>query len=137
MYVLCCVVLVFFSSRRRHTRCALVTGVQTCALPDLIRTPRARAQIPESISRVGFGARRHDQFRCALLAKFRQRFEQFVGREIGKRLARGISSFRELICRVFIHSRSEEHTSELQSLMRISYAVFCLKKKQTTNTDQT
>src|SRR3546814_5737972 len=28
--------------------------------------------------------------------------------------------------------RSEEHTSELQSLMRISYAVFCLKKKKTT-----
>src|SRR3546814_7361929 len=145
MYVLCCVVLVFFSSRRRHTRCALVTGVQTCALPDLIRTPRARAQIPESISRVGFGARRHDQFRCALLAKFRQRFEQFVGREIGKRLARGISSFRELICRVFIHSvdreqvfgrlRSEEHTSELQSLMRISYAVFCLKKKKNNNNE--
>src|SRR3546814_3485150 len=30
-------------------------------------------------------------------------------------------------------ARSEEHTSELQSLMRISYAVFCLKKKQTKN----
>src|SRR3546814_6325541 len=30
--------------------------------------------------------------------------------------------------------RSEEHTSELQSLMRISYAVFCLHKKTTTNT---
>src|SRR3546814_2105528 len=29
--------------------------------------------------------------------------------------------------------RSEEHTSELQSLMRISYAVFCLKKKNTHN----
>src|SRR3546814_6836384 len=29
------------------------------------------------------------------------------------------------------HGRSEEHTSELQSLMRISYAVFCLKKKKT------
>src|SRR3546814_9475237 len=29
--------------------------------------------------------------------------------------------------------RSEEHTSELQSLMRISYAVFCLKKKQNTH----
>src|SRR3546814_3945481 len=28
-----------------------------------------------------------------------------------------------------VRSRSEEHTSELQSLMRISYAVFCLKKK--------
>src|SRR3546814_10341682 len=34
--------------------------------------------------------------------------------------------------------RSEEHTSELQSLMRISYAVFCLKKKNTTtNINQT
>src|SRR3546814_9124724 len=31
-------------------------------------------------------------------------------------------------------SRSEEHTSELQSLMRISYAVFCLKKKKQNNT---
>src|SRR3546814_9361175 len=30
-------------------------------------------------------------------------------------------------------SRSEEHTSELQSLMRISYAVFCLKKKHSNN----
>src|SRR3546814_6774556 len=34
-------------------------------------------------------------------------------------------------------TRSEEHTSELQSLMRISYAVFCLKKKQHTNNNQT
>src|SRR3546814_6991817 len=31
---------------------------------------------------------------------------------------------------LFFHVRSEEHTSELQSLMRISYAVFCLKKKK-------
>src|SRR3546814_9952871 len=34
----------------------------------------------------------------------------------------------------FFNNRSEEHTSELQSLMRISYAVFCLKKKKLTNT---
>src|SRR3546814_3270549 len=33
-------------------------------------------------------------------------------------------------CRNAIADRSEEHTSELQSLMRISYAVFCLKKKK-------
>src|SRR3546814_5428876 len=33
--------------------------------------------------------------------------------------------------RTIAGSRSEEHTSELQSLMRISYAVFCLKKKKT------
>src|SRR3546814_3909239 len=32
--------------------------------------------------------------------------------------------------------RSEEHTSELQSLMRISYAVFCLKKKKTHNSNR-
>src|SRR3546814_1114041 len=36
---------------------------------------------------------------------------------------------------VVLRVRSEEHTSELQSLMRISYAVFCLKKKKQTNTE--
>src|SRR3546814_3323287 len=36
----------------------------------------------------------------------------------------------------FVLTRSEEHTSELQSLMRISYAVFCLKKKSITKTTQ-
>src|SRR3546814_7635096 len=35
--------------------------------------------------------------------------------------------------KVATHGRSEEHTSELQSLMRISYAVFCLKKKKKTH----
>src|SRR3546814_5405398 len=35
---------------------------------------------------------------------------------------------------IWIDTRSEEHTSELQSLMRISYAVFCLKKKKTSTT---
>src|SRR3546814_4622423 len=43
------------------------------------------------------------------------------------------SSIRDNRCEYFILkscSRSEEHTSELQSLMRISYAVFCLKKKK-------
>src|SRR3546814_2942776 len=37
----------------------------------------------------------------------------------------------------FENPRSEEHTSELQSLMRISYAVFCLKKKNNTSTHNT
>src|SRR3546814_3977712 len=35
-----------------------------------------------------------------------------------------------------VDARSEEHTSELQSLMRISYAVFCLKTKKKTNTTE-
>src|SRR3546814_6359229 len=38
---------------------------------------------------------------------------------------------------VAITARSEEHTSELQSLMRISYAVFCLKKKNVSTTTAT
>src|SRR3546814_10820123 len=38
---------------------------------------------------------------------------------------------RGYLRRTTISPRSEEHTSELQSLMRISYAVFCLKKKKT------
>src|SRR3546814_9125785 len=47
--------------------------------------------------------------------------------------------FRGFFKPVVIMARSEEHTSELQSLMRISYAVFCLKKKNSTITtkDQT
>src|SRR3546814_3498992 len=42
-----------------------------------------------------------------------------------------------MLCRVGLGyiKRSEEHTSELQSLMRISYAVFCLKKKKAMNTN--
>src|SRR3546814_2909636 len=40
------------------------------------------------------------------------------------------SSAMSIIVRILLHRRSEEHTSELQSLMRISYAVFCLQKKK-------
>src|SRR3546814_2279804 len=39
----------------------------------------------------------------------------------------------ETLLKVLTPNRSEEHTSELQSLMRISYAVFCLKKKKKHN----
>src|SRR3546814_7531565 len=42
----------------------------------------------------------------------------------------GRPSFRWMTRYVVLSDRSEEHTSELQSLMRISYAVFCLKKKK-------
>src|SRR3546814_19580581 len=35
----------FFSSRRRHTRCALVTGVQTCALPIVVKANLSRARL--------------------------------------------------------------------------------------------
>src|SRR3546814_4168417 len=40
-------------------------------------------------------------------------------------------AFGTRLTNMVVNGRSEEHTSELQSLMRISYAVFCLKKKNT------
>src|SRR3546814_6522608 len=54
--------------------------------------------------------------------------------EAGKRVLMPFS--RTVACcgaKGLAQNRSEEHTSELQSLMRISYAVFCLKKKKTQN----
>src|SRR3546814_10601496 len=41
-FILCCCFV--FSSRRRHTRCALVTGVQTCALPIFILSPDSQKE---------------------------------------------------------------------------------------------
>src|SRR3546814_5716907 len=41
-----------------------------------------------------------------------------------------VLAVRSVAMEDLFHHRSEEHTSELQSLMRISYAVFCLKKKE-------
>src|SRR3546814_21157523 len=61
-----------------------------------------------------------------------QSWEMFIGRTApgsARRNRRGCGC-RE--CRGARARRSEEHTSELQSLMRISYAVFCLKKKTQT-----
>src|SRR3546814_10809505 len=67
-----------------------------------------------------------------------KKLENFIG-NISRRVDAGesfddFSPLVEMICRSYnpgwliVARRSEEHTSELQSLMRISYAVFCLKK---------
>src|SRR3546814_5261292 len=57
--------------------------------------------------------------------------QQQVGlRALADRAAIGKAEDRSRVRRRPAHRRSEEHTSELQSLMRISYAVFCLKKKK-------
>src|SRR3546814_6648509 len=61
--------LFFFSSRRRHTRCALVTGVQTCALP-IWSGPddvdRVHARVCENLRQISTGlrARRQCRDRC-------------------------------------------------------------------------
>src|SRR3546814_3596627 len=50
-------------------------------------------------------------------------------RDISTAIRSGVGR-KQALCRPDGKNRSEEHTSELQSLMRISYAVFCLKKKK-------
>src|SRR3546814_2016211 len=65
-----------------------------------------------------------------LMQTYRPEFRRYVEPTPAYRLARRLEERLEFapfpLSRL---SRSEEHTSELQSLMRISYAVFCLKKK--------
>src|SRR3546814_8709058 len=63
----------------------------------------------------------------------------FVGDEFADRikdLAGAVPGLKSIVALDRGGSRSEEHTSELQSLMRISYAVFCLKKKNKKNNKQ-
>src|SRR3546814_6116367 len=116
----------FFSSRRRHTSCALVTGVQTwlfrSVAPDQFVGGTVVAQLRQA---------RGGQFACGPL---RQHLAQ-----LHAPLVEGVDvpdhALHEHAVLVKRHQRtqrvrSEEHTSELQSLMRISYAVFCLKKKK-------
>src|SRR3546814_7801631 len=54
-----------------------------------------------------------------------------AGRAVESRVIEMLDHFDNGDCIEPLPARSEEHTSELQSLMRISYAVFCLKKKTT------
>src|SRR3546814_3530077 len=52
------------------------------------------------------------------------------GGEVGRRVV-DVDDGNRIDHRMFFEERSEEHTSELQSLLRILYAVFCLQKKMT------
>src|SRR3546814_4896666 len=114
-----CMLLVsffFFSSRRRHTRCALVTGVQTCALPI--------CRAPINIAR---HAKDHEAGRGA--GRCCDRSEGML-RNVTAHNARSthLSDRSQHRPPPRPASRSEAHTSELQSLLRISYALFFLKK---------
>src|SRR3546814_7397887 len=63
----------------------------------------------------------------------KDRAAQEMGRKGGAARAKAMTPEQraEIARKAAAKRRSEEHTSELQSLMRISYAVFCLKKKRT------
>src|SRR3546814_8264920 len=140
----------FFSSRRRHTRCALVTGVQTCALP-IWDEGAGRPRVSRAAHRIGRGADRRQAVRATDLrsrdaarpgvggadaGRSRARYlrgSQSARADRGRRggIVQGRGRWRGGERGQDLRARSEEHTSELQSLMRISYAVFCLKKKKT------
>src|SRR3546814_2076336 len=132
----------FFSSRRRHTRCALVTGVQTCALPiSKARVDRYNGHAEPGQGKgqqhlILRGAHQHRNAAAALqretirqpLCHPRRRVADVGPAALASRAAKAPASPVEQ--RRFTKKRSEEHTSELQSLMSISYAVFCLTKKK-------
>src|SRR3546814_15259202 len=86
----------FFSSRRRHTRCALVTGVQTCALPILLQPVRALAE--------------RDALNAAVRRPGRDHIRRFSGRHAMQRaklVARRIAEIGEveLAGGAFAHAR--------------------------------
>src|SRR3546814_1207956 len=120
---------IIFSSRRLHTRVALVTGVQTCALP--IYGP-CDARITRN-SRLPYWRRRngrpHPPLRLGCYPAWRSRRMAAIAAFRAQYLPAFQLSDRHLLGAGAAPPRSEEHTSELQSLMRSSYSVFCLKKK--------
>src|SRR3546814_5899086 len=125
----------FFSSRRRHTRCALVTGVQTCALPIC----QSETLLEISQLEVAYGGIR--AVRGMDLTVQRGELVCLIGAN-----GAGKSTTLRAICGLapiaagnitYVGKRSEEHTSELQSLMRTSYAVFYLTKSTITQKRET
>src|SRR3546814_1848383 len=133
----------FFSSRRRHTRCALVTGVQTCALPicPCCRpSPGEGAKPRRTASWIYPGIHECREYWPSCMRWTEQERQTNImfathcisvgsdpSMRADPRQARPRLSVGFILARRFTLCRSEEHTSELQSLMRSSYAVFCLK----------
>src|SRR3546814_8419197 len=142
---ICSLSCFFFSSRRRHTRCALVTGVQTCALPiwnktnirsfgiklivgSLIDVAVWIIEITNPITNISMSGG------PATIMMTQSAWP--IDNENGLFNSNAPAPFANGLCLYYASiappprsPRSEEHTSELQSLMRISYSVFCLTKK--------
>src|SRR3546814_8753482 len=110
---------------------ALLAGPKTHAVNIASNVLTSLWTLPEQAIAPGIGAVSRSPNRVLLRDVAARAMGMMQGAREGLKLAR----------RAFISGepRSEEHTSELQSLMRISYAVFCLKKKkkQITSSTQT
>src|SRR3546814_5340462 len=97
---------------------------------DTSRYQKGAETIENAVVAVHGGVDRRGGFRYLATAK--------LGDERRVRLIRYVFNVDQAYLIEFGHQyRSEEHTSELQSLMRISYAVLCLKKKTISNTEYT
>src|SRR3546814_8244882 len=147
MHSLLCFCVVF-SSRRRHTRCALVTGVQTCALPisDKEAALGARKTAESQLVKCSWYGKDPYWGRIASELgsagidfepdRLSVRYGDILVAEGGITAACDEAALAAYMDQEYLEitadlglghgSSSEEHTSELQSLMRISYAVFCL-----------
>src|SRR3546814_2286105 len=122
-YSICMLLCFFFSSRRRHTRCALVTGVQTCALPishakDMLGNTLVTIQTGDAGKQVNRlyitdGADIKQEFYLALLVdRASSRIAVVASTEGGMDIETVAHDTPEKIHT--ITNRSEEHTSELQ-----------------------
>src|SRR3546814_7244097 len=146
MHVLC---VFFFSSRRRHTRCALVTGVQTCALPISIAAILAAANHEFGQHGLEGASMENLARRCGkkkqliyhyygskelLFADVVSKNHQHAVAELIANDYEGLdhkAALRKFLLNIvaqyqrFPECRSEEHTYKLQPLIRSPNAVIC------------
>src|SRR3546814_1568600 len=126
-----CSVCFFFSSRRRHTRCALVTGVQTCALPiSADELLPAALELAQQIAEHEPGG--VVEMKRLIAEGFRTSLADALCMENAAARAANVDVGAGAVASGFARARvrSDEHTSELPSLIRISDAVFRLDKKK-------
>src|SRR3546814_7973732 len=106
-----------------------------CALRDYVRDARlfnmgALEKLQYSYIAAGFNPDwQADPYRLLAYTSLQEKATQISHANTG-RLCGPIEPMGQKVLAHLAGDRSEEHTSELQSLMRISYAVFCLKKKK-------
>src|SRR3546814_3137845 len=107
---------------------ANVAGKGSC---DFVRDVAAPFPVMVFMRMMGFPPERFDDFRALADQFFNARDPQQIGTVSQMIIAElmGLIEVKRAAAEAGGEKRSEEHTSELQSLMRISYAVFCLKKK--------
>src|SRR3546814_8949060 len=138
LLVVCLYCYFCFSSRRRHTRCALVTGVQTCALPIYVLGVRGgplhrdlEGDLARLVLRLEGDDLVVDDLGVAHLVEVIDVVDEpaLVQEDVAGLLRDPLAVLLHLVGGGRALVRSEEHTPELQSLMRTSSHVCCLHNK--------